>query len=101
MDQVLIMQNIIIIFLVLLGVFMIIYRLGKHPPRKKDQKIFACGEDIPPEHLNIPHESFYRIFMKSTRVEWLRRMHSGNLSDYLLWILIGLIFMVMMISILW
>lgn len=101
MDQVLVMQNIIIMFLVLLGIFLVIYIIGKRPVRKKDQGIFACGEDIPPEHLNVPQDSFYRVFVRSLRVAWLKRMHTGNLSDYLLWIIVGMIFIVMALSIIW
>ncbi len=101
MDQVLIMQNIIIAFLLLLGFFLMIYVLGKHPTSKKEQKIFACGEDIPPERLNIPQDSFYNVFSKSLGIRWLKRMHTGNLSDYLLWIVVGLIFIITVLSVLW
>jgi hypothetical protein len=101
MDQVLITQNIIMMFLVFLAVFMVIYAIGKRPVRRKEQKIYACGEDIPPERLNVPQDSFYRVFVKSLRIVWLERLHSGNLSDYLLWIVLGLAFMVIVLSMLW
>ena len=102
MDQMLIMQNIIVMFLVFLAVFLVIYAIGKKPTRRRrEQKIYACGEDIPPEHLNVPQDSFYRVFVRTLRIGWFRRMHTGNLSDYLVWIILGLVFLVIVISMLW
>jgi len=101
MDQVLIMQNIIVMFLVFLAVFLVIYAMGKKPVKRREQKIYACGEDIPPEHLNVPQDSFYRVFVRTLRIGWLKRMHTGNLSDYLAWIVLGLVFLIIILSILW
>lgn len=101
MDKVFIMQNIIVMFLVLLVVFLVIYVMGKKPTKRKEQKIYACGEDIPPEHLNVPQDSFYKVFVRSLRIGWLKRMHTGSLSDYLVWIMLGLVFIVIALSILW
>jgi len=102
MDEVLIMQNIIITFLILLGIFLGIYLLGKkHSKKRRGQEIYACGEDIQPEHLNLPDESFYQVFIKKMRIEWLRRAHTGNISDYLAWMVLGLVFIIILLSVLW
>ncbi len=101
MNQVLIMQNIIVVFLLLLLIFLVIYAVGKKPVKRKRQKIYACGEDVSPERLNVPHDSLYRVFMRSLRLEWLRRMHTGNLSDYLVWIVTGLVVIVIILSVVW
>ena len=42
-----------------------------------------------PEELNIPPETFYEYLIDLFRVKKLRRLHSGVLNDYLLWVLAG------------
>lgn len=102
MDEVLIMQNIIITFLILLGIFLSIYLLGKkHRKRRSGQEIYACGEDISPQHLNLPEESFYRVFEEKMRAGWMKRAHTGNISDYIAWIVAGMVFIIILLSLLW
>ncbi len=101
MDQVMMMQNIILMFLILLGIFLLIYMIGKRPGKKSGRQIYACGEDISPEKMNIPHESFYKVFVKALKIDSLKKMHTGNLSDYMMWIVIGLLFIVVILSMVW
>lgn len=101
MNQVMIMQNIIVTFLVFLGIFLAVYLIGRRPGKKKGREIYACGEDISPERLNVPQDSFFRVFTKTLRIDWLRRMHTGNVSDYLVWIILGLIFIIVILSTVW
>jgi hypothetical protein len=101
MDHVMVMQNIITTFLVFLSIFLAIYLISRRPGKRKGREIYACGEDISPERLNVPQDSFFRVFTKALGIEWLRRMHTGNVSDYLIWIVLGLIFIILVLSTVW
>jgi hypothetical protein len=101
MNQMMIMQNIILVFLLLLLILITVYAVGKGPVKRKRQKIYACGEDIPPEKLNVPQDSFYAVLARTLRIGWLRRMHTGRLSDYVVWIVMGLLFILVVLTALW
>ena len=76
-----------IVSLIGYALYNITRRKGKPEPGK--EIIYACGEDMQPEELNIPPETFYEYLIDLFRVKKLRRLHSGVLNDYLLWVLAG------------
>lgn len=69
--------------------------------RKAKESIFACGEDRKPEDMNVPHESFYRVLIKSFGLDSVREWHSGDLSRYLIWIFSGTVIVITILMLVW
>ena len=95
-------QYLAVIFLAVLALLWLVFELFSNPPRRGRGKsrIFACGMEIPPEKLNIPHESYYGYMKRFLGSGLLARLHSGRLSDYVTWIIIGTCFIMAMMLIL-
>ena len=74
-----------------------IYALGRHPKRKEPGKeeSYTGGEDLP--DLTVPADSFYQAIRKTLRVSTLKHLQSGDMSDYLLWMVGGLTFLLIMV----
>jgi hypothetical protein len=68
---------------------------------KERRQIYACGEDLDPEYLNIPHGSFYKTIIRMLGFVRMTRSHTGDLSTYLAWILIGVVAIIGVLMILW
>jgi hypothetical protein len=67
-----------------------LYSMGRYP-RKKEQfkeETYTCGEPLP--DIMVPSDSFYQAIKRTLRVRRLHELHTGNLSDYLFWVLAGL-----------
>ncbi len=97
-------QKIIIVFLFFLAVFGIIYIMSrgtKGSKEKSKSKIYACGENIRPENMNVPQESFYNTLIKALRLKKLSYMHSGSLTDYMFWIITGMVVLIILLVALW
>ena len=77
----------------------LIYLLGKKSMKKETgkEKIYTCGE--PFSVVGISSESFYESIKKNLRFEKLKFLQSGKLSDYLLWILVGLTILIILVRI--
>ncbi|RLJ06681.1 MAG: hypothetical protein DRP13_03500 [Candidatus Aenigmatarchaeota archaeon] len=93
-----------VFFLLALGIGFVFYWKGKKKTGERESeknKIYACGEDMKPEELNIPSETFYRNLIKILKIEKLREWHTGVLSDYLLWIFLGMAVLVFVLVITW
>ncbi|MCK5023416.1 MAG: hypothetical protein KAS04_04550 [Candidatus Aenigmarchaeota archaeon] len=78
----------------------LIYFMGNRKTRYEKMKLetYTCGEPFP--EVSIGPDNFYVAIKKNLGIRNLRHIHSGKLSDYLLWFLIGLaalIFMVVML----
>lgn len=82
--------NVIIIFLCFLFIGIIIYLLGNRKVKEEGIKreTYTCGEKIPLVHVGA--ENFYEAIKKNLRVDEISKLHSGKLSDYILWLVIGL-----------
>ena len=73
----------------------------RKPTRQKEKQImFACGTESSPEDLNVSSWNYYEYMKKFLLAGHLSRLHSGKLSTYMAWILIGMvvIFSVMLIA---
>ncbi|MEM5871567.1 MAG: hypothetical protein QW051_01705 [Candidatus Aenigmatarchaeota archaeon] len=83
-------QNFVSIFLFFILIGIIIYLLSNKKSREENMKkeTYTCGEKI--EQTYVPAENFYEAIKKNLRVDEISKLHSGKLSDYLLWFLIGL-----------
>ena len=74
-----------------------IYALGRHPRRREagKEESYTGGEDLP--DLKVPADSFYQSIMKTLRLARLRNIQSGDMSDYLLWMVAGLTLLLIMV----
>ena len=63
-------------------------------------KTYACGEEVKPEEVHVDSEQFYspmrRVFRPFYR--FVRPAHSGLLSAYLFWVLVGLFVILVLIA---
>ena len=53
---------------------------------------YACGEK---EEKAVKARNFYKIIFSTFKLDKLREAHSGKLSDYLTWIVIGLAILIL------
>ena len=74
------------------------YAKGRPSPAKR--VIYACGEDMKPEPMQIPEESFYAVFIKAMGLEKIKEWHNGDLTRYLLWMFAGMV-LLMLCLLLW
>ena len=75
----------------LYGASIIISRRTKQGKKEADEgkrRVYACGEDIIAE--DVPSASFYRTIIKAFKLTWLRKLHSGDLTEYLSWLFAGM-----------
>ena len=81
----------------------VVFELTEKKPRKTRAKesIFTGGLDIKPGELNIPSTNYYGYLRQVLRTEYLSRFHSGRLSTYLSWMLIGMALIIGMMVALW
>lgn len=68
-------------------------RLTKAKPSAGKIKTYACGEELEAREIHMDSEQFFspirRVFRPFYR--YIRPVHSGDLSTYLFWVIIGLI----------
>lgn len=104
MNEIFVAWKVGLLFLLFMGVFFIIYqlskRLGKKYP-KKGEAIYACGEDIKPEQLNVPTASFYTVLIRAFGLKKIKKIHSGNMTTYLIWIFAGIIILLLVLLFGW
>ena len=91
--------NAVIFFFILAVLGFAVYHKSSKKKRGERAKvsIYTCGEDLDPEDLNIPPETFYEYLIGLFKLRKLREWHSGNLNDYLLWIFAGMIIVIVML----
>ena len=76
--------------LVFAGVGLGLYRLGRYKGKKEQYKeeTYTCGEPLPDIH--VPSDSFYQTIKRTLKLRYIHDLHTGKLSDYLFWVLVGL-----------
>ncbi len=57
--------------------------------------------EISARELNVPPDSYYEYMKRFFRTGLLARLHSGRLSEYVIWIIIGTALIMAMMLILW
>jgi flagellar basal body-associated protein FliL len=75
----------------------LIYYFGNKSkkPEGKKSETYTCGEPFP--KVSVKPENFYQAIRKGLAFERLRNIQSGKLSDYLLWIIIGIVVVLLLI----
>jgi len=76
--------------LAFMGIGLLIYAMGRHPRKREPGKEepYTGGEDLP--DIRVQPDNFYQAIRKTLRLKRLQDMHTGDLSDYLIWVLVGL-----------
>ncbi len=75
----------------------LIYSMGSRSYRKEKGKedVYTCGE--PFDKVEIRSENFYQAITDNMNFRMIQEIHTGKLSDYILWILIGIASFVLLI----
>lgn len=78
----------------------LIYLLGNRKTREEGMKYetYTCGEPFP--RVEMSTENFYHAIKKALGIRDLKTYHSGKLSDYLLWIMIGTVILILL-TVIW
>ena len=68
-------------------------RIVKPKPSVEKVKTYACGEEARPEEVHADSELFYSPVRRVLKLfyRYIRPAHTGILSSYLLWVVIGFI----------
>jgi hypothetical protein len=80
----------------LLGLF--IYLLGSRKTRFEERKgdTYTCGEPFPVSDVGA--DNFYEAIKKNLHINAIRKIHSGRTSDYLLWMVVGMVAVLIMVA---
>jgi hypothetical protein len=80
-------------------ILMIGHKITKPRLTPEKLKTYACGEEAKPEETHMDSEQFFspirRIFRPFYR--YIQPAHTGVLSTYLLWVVVGFIIIVIII----
>lgn len=87
----------VLTFLGFIGLGFLIYSLGNRNSRFEERKFdtYTCGEPFP--EVNVKPQNFYIAIKRSLGIRDISELHSGKLSDYLLWFLIGMVLVMLMV----
>jgi hypothetical protein len=103
MNGIYLVQDIGMAFLAILGIVALVYYMSRRagPTRTGKQKIYACGEDESPENMNVSLSGFFEQAGSVLGINHIRDAHNGDLSNYLGWILIGMLALILVMVIYW
>ncbi len=90
-----------LILFTLIGYF-IYFIFSRFAPRKPDpvkESPYTCGEPMPP--IRIGSKNFYQPIRDALKLDEVKKIHTGDLSDYLLWIVVSVVIMLLLVSLLW
>ncbi len=84
------------VFIIFILIGYLIYKLfdrGKFVLEERKEELYACGErwEQPPIPFN-----FYATIISALKIKKLSEAHTGNVSDYLLWVFSGIVIVMML-----
>ena len=80
--------------------FLLVYINQKRQPLKKTElkgKVFTGGELINEEEMQLPSEKLFWPIRRFFKIDALKEKHTGNLSDYLAWLLLALVLITLLL----
>ena len=80
------------IFILFIALSYAIYKAfdrGRFVPEERKDELYACGERWADEAISPA--DFYEMIVSALKIKRLSDIHTGNISDYLLWIFCGII----------
>ena len=77
--------------------------ITRRPPSKRKAKSSMYLGGLPPDSFDqeLPQSGYYRQMMMFLRSGALSRLHTGKLSDYSVWVIIGTIVIMALALMLW
>jgi len=68
-------------------------KIVRRRPTLEKAKTYACGEEVKAEEMHPDSEQFFSPIRRVLRpfYRYIQRAHTGILSTYLLWVVVGLI----------
>jgi hypothetical protein len=98
-------QEIGLLFAAVLALVSAVYylssRAGPVKIGREKESIFACGEDETPDNLNVIESGFFASLGRTLGISRLRSAHDGDLSNYVTWIFIGMLLLIMVLVLSW
>lgn len=94
------LQQMIAVFGIFAGISWLIYRAIERKVRgTKISRMYLGGSGMEPDDVKISTTDFYSSIERTLRVPRMMEVHDGDLSHYIMWIVIGLT--VMIIALVW
>lgn len=77
---------------------LLIYLTGRHPKKKEPGKeeTYTCGEQLP--DITVQADNFYQAIRKTLRLRRVQQLHTGDMADYLLWLVVGLTLIIILVA---
>ena len=69
--------------------------------KKQAKRMYSCGMGLLPHEFRLPQESFYNYLKKITGAEKISALHSGKLTTYMIWIVVGAAIILSLAMVLW
>jgi hypothetical protein len=93
------LQQMILLFALFFVISLAIYMAIRKGVRgTKAGRIYVGGEDMRPCDVDISPLDFYASIERTLRVKRVADLHNGDLSRYLMWMIIGMaIFMIILV----
>ncbi len=93
------LQQMILLFALFFAVSLGIYVVIKKEVRgTRAGRIYVGGEDLRPDDVDISPMDFYASIERTLRVKRVADLHNGDLSRYLMWMIIGMsVFMIILV----
>lgn len=93
------LQQMILLFALFFAISLAIYTvIRKGVEGKNVGRIYVGGEDLKPDDVEISPMDFYASIEKTLRVKWVVSLHNGDLSRYLMWMIMGMaVFMIILV----
>ncbi|MFH1237512.1 MAG: hypothetical protein V1648_03875 [Candidatus Aenigmatarchaeota archaeon] len=90
-------SHFILAFLGFICIGLIIYLTGNRGKKTEGWKNepYTCGEPFP--MADVGADNFYGSIKQSLRIDEIRKLHSGRLTDYLLWMVVGVTAILIMV----
>ncbi len=86
-------NGVFILFIVLGYVIYKIFDRGKVISEDRKNELYACGERWDQQHVPL---NFYLTIIDALGIRKLSEAHTGDVSDYLLWVFSGVVIIMML-----
>lgn len=88
------------VFILFIALGYILYKIFDRwnvvPEERKDE-LYACGERW--EEQSMPSTGFYKSITDALGLKRLSGFHTGNVSDYLLWVFSGIVIIMLLFTV--
>jgi len=68
--------------------------------KERETEMYLCGEEYD-EKYKLSTDYLFETVSSFFNLKKLRKFHSGNLSSYLYWLVLGTVFIILFLVVLW